>query len=283
MTDTAAATSGRLRKMRTELAAPTNYTLILDNDEQIEIPLNALIGQPLKIEFTGRIFCCNCDRLTRKSFSQGYCYTCFRKLAETDQCIMSPERCHFDAGTCRDPEWAESHCMRPHVVYLSNTSGVKVGITREDQVPTRWIDQGAVAAIPIASVSRRQLAGFLEAGLREHVSDRTQWQRMLKNEAPQIELEHEWQALQQKSAQFLADLQEEHGMENIALDTSPVGTEILYPHEQPPEKVKTHNFDKNPVLQDVLTGIKGQYLIFENVVVNVRKYTSYEVVVSTSG
>lgn len=277
---------GRLRKMRVELTEPVSYFLRLDASSSEgtspqEFPLNDLIGNSIRLEHTGRIFCCHCLRLTKKSFSQGYCYNCFRKLAETDQCIMSPERCHYDQGTCRDPEWAETHCMQKHIVYLANTSGIKVGITRGDQVPTRWIDQGAVAAIPIAVVSRRQLAGFVEAELRTTMSDRTQWQRMLKNEAPAIDLQDEWESVQKDASNMLKNLQEEHGSQNISFDTTPAKTELSYPHDVAPLKVKTHNFDKTPIIESVLTGIKGQYLVFGEVVLNIRKFTGYEVNFST--
>ena len=249
---------GRLKKMRAEHQLPVRYFLVFKDDEPAEIELNRLVGQTLKLEHTGRIFCCHCGRLTRKSFSQGYCYPCFKNLAETDQCIMSPEKCHFDAGTCRDPAWAESNCMQQHVVYLSNTSGLKVGITRGTQVPTRWIDQGAIQAAPIATVSRRQLAGFVESSLKQHVSDRTQWQRMLKNETEEMDLGAQWKQLQQQAIESLRDLQADHGDSAIELHDSIETTQINYPVNSYPGKIKAHNFDKNPLLEDVLIGIKGQ-------------------------
>lgn len=273
---------GRLKKMRAEHEQPVSYFLVFKDEDVGEIDLNSLLGKTLKFEHTGRIFCCHCDRLTRKSFSQGYCYPCFTRLAETDQCIMSPEKCHFDKGTCRDTEWAEANCMQKHVVYLSNTSGLKVGITRGTQVPTRWIDQGAIQAMPIATVSRRQLAGFVETSLKQHVSDRTQWQRMLKNETSEMDLAAKWKQLQKEAQQALQDLQNEHGESAIELHESMDSADFSYPVKNYPEKIKAHNFDKTPILEDVFVGIKGQYLIFENLVVNIRKYTSYEMCFSVS-
>jgi len=272
---------GRLRKMRVEKSDPIRYFLRLEGSEPDEYPVSSVIGSTLKLEHTGRIFCCHCQRLTKKSFSQGYCYNCFRSLAETDQCIMSPEKCHFDQGTCRDPEWAQTHCMQPHTVYLANTSGLKVGITRGDQIPTRWIDQGAVAAIPIAVVSRRQLAGFVEDEIRKKISDRTQWQRMLKNEVPDIDLQQEWETIQEDADVALDSLQEEHGSGDITFNLAPEQTDLSYSHNNAPSKIKTHNFDKSPVIESTLTGIKGQYLVFDDVVLNVRKFTGYEVRFST--
>jgi len=263
--------------MRTQNTVPASYFLRLDGAEIDDIELNPLLGRQLSFEFSGRIFCVHCNRLTRKSFSQGYCYACFRRLAETDQCIMSPERCHFDAGTCRDPEWAQTHCMRKHIVYLANTSGLKVGITRDDQMPTRWIDQGAIQAVPIAFVARRQLAGLVEEKLREHISDRTQWQRMLKNDTSEVDLAGEWNTLKHNADAELQSLVQEHGTSAIELLDVKHITTVAYPNEQPPAKIKTHNFDKTPLLKDELIGIKGQYLLFSQVVVNIRKYSGYEV------
>lgn len=133
---------GALSKMtaRLESNAPVQYAFRLDDRE---VAVNPLIGRPLRLEYLGSIFCTHCGRKTKKSFSQGYCYPCFTRLAQCDSCIVSPEKCHYEQGTCREPEWGERFCMTDHVVYLANSSGVKVGITRASQIPTRWIDQGA--------------------------------------------------------------------------------------------------------------------------------------------
>jgi hypothetical protein len=119
---------GQLRKMHTQLDNPVRYELPLTDRL---IPLNPLIGKPIKFAYTGRIFCVHCGRQTKKSFSQGYCYPCFTKLAQCDMCIVKPETCHFEAGTCREPAWAAEFCFQPHIVYLANSSGIKVGITRQ--------------------------------------------------------------------------------------------------------------------------------------------------------
>ena len=143
---------GALRKMATELDQPVTYTMVLGDTR---VPLNALLGQSIALEFLGQINCIHCDRVTSKSFNQGYCYPCFRRLAQCDSCIMSPEKCHYEQGTCREPDWGLANCMIDHIVYLANTSGLKVGITRHSQVPTRWMDQGATQALPIFRVASR--------------------------------------------------------------------------------------------------------------------------------
>lgn len=170
---------GALSKMtaRLESNAPVQYAFRLDDRE---VAVNPLIGRPLRLEYLGSIFCTHCGRKTKKSFSQGYCYPCFTRLAQCDSCIVSPEKCHYEQGTCREPEWGERFCMTDHVVYLANSSGVKVGITRASQIPTRWIDQGARQALPILRVATRQQSGLVEDLLRSQVADRTNWRAMLR-------------------------------------------------------------------------------------------------------
>ena len=141
---------GQLRKMVTEHAEPVNYEMPLGESR---VPMNPLVGQRLVLEYLGKINCLHCGRKTNKSFNQGYCYPCFTRLAQCDSCIVSPEKCHYAAGTCREPEWGEANCMIDHVVYLANTSGLKIGITRNTQVPTRWMDQGAIQSLPIFRVA----------------------------------------------------------------------------------------------------------------------------------
>ncbi|MCB1842395.1 MAG: DUF2797 domain-containing protein, partial [Halioglobus sp.] len=89
---------GAVRKMATALADPVNYALRLDD---LEVPLNQYLGRSLRLVYAGEIHCIHCGRKTSKSFNQGYCYPCFRTLAQCDSCIMSPEKCHYAAGTCR--------------------------------------------------------------------------------------------------------------------------------------------------------------------------------------
>ena len=178
--------TGAVRKMKTALDDPVSYTLILSGQE---IPLNQYLGRQLQLQFHGVINCIHCNRKTNKSFNQGYCYPCFTRLAQCDSCIVSPEKCHFAAGTCREPEWGEQHCMIDHIVYLANTSGIKVGITRTSQVPTRWMDQGATQARPIFRVASRLHSGLVEATFKAHIADKTNWQAMLKADAEPVDFE----------------------------------------------------------------------------------------------
>ncbi|MDH5776773.1 MAG: DUF2797 domain-containing protein, partial [Gammaproteobacteria bacterium] len=162
-------TKGNLAKMKTTLASPVDYKLPV-GDELVK--LNEVIGKKLSIKFLDEINCVHCGRKTNKSFSQGYCYPCFKSLAQCDMCIVKPETCHFHEGTCREPEWGEQHCFQDHYVYLANSSGVKVGITRGSQIPTRWIDQGASSAIAVFRAKDRLVSGRLEVILKQHIADK---------------------------------------------------------------------------------------------------------------
>jgi hypothetical protein len=265
---------GDLRKMHTELADTVRYTLRPDHDP---LCLNDCLGQRMSLQFTGVIRCVACDRNTKKSFNQGYCYPCFRKLAACDSCIMSPEKCHIAQGTCREPEWAETHCQVPHIVYLSKTSSVKVGITRATQVPTRWIDQGATQAKPIARVLTRYHSGLLEVLFAREVGDRTAWQTMLKGNGDAQDLEALRQQLVTTCQNGIADLQLQYGEAAFELIEDAPETLIDYPVLNWPEKVKAHNFDKAPLVEGTLMGIKGQYLMLDTGVLNIRKFGGYEV------
>lgn len=264
--------SGAIAKMRTQLGNPVEYFLPVGD---AEVAMNALIGKRLQLEFLNQINCCHCGRLTKKSFNQGYCYPCFTKLAQCDNCIVSPEKCHYDAGTCREPEWGETHCMTDHIVYMANSSGLKVGITRASQIPTRWIDQGAVQAIPLLRVSSRMQSGLVEVACKEFVADKTNWRAMLKGECDLLDMQREAADLLSKAAPAIAALQGEYGIDKIAILDAADSVSIDYPVLQHPNKVTSFNLDKDPVVEGTLQGIKGQYLIFDSGVINMRKYTSY--------
>ena len=264
---------GYAKKLVSIHTSPVNYSLPLDDEL---VPLNSLIGSRLRLEHHGSILCHNCGKPSPKSYSQGYCYPCFKKLPQCDLCMVSPERCHFDAGTCRDDTFAESFCMQPHIVYLANSSGLKVGITRSGQIPTRWIDQGAVQGLPMLETQSRKIAGLAEVIFKAHVNDKTQWQRMLKSEASHVDLPKAKTELLAEVGDELALLKTKHGDFAFKLLDDPSVTTIRYPVETYPTKVTSLNFDKTPVIEGTLVGIKGQYLIFDVGVLNIRKFSAYE-------
>lgn len=262
---------GYLHKMLVSLHDPVQYRLNLSGQPLL---LNDLLGQRLRLEYMQNIECIHCGREIRKSFNQGYCYPCFSSLAQCDMCIVSPEKCHYHLGTCREPEWGLANCMQPHIVYLSNTSDVKIGITRESQLPTRWIDQGAVQALAILRVTKRYHSGLVESAFKQYLNDRTNWRNMLKHEVEDIDLFEVFETIWPKVKQTLgAELMDD--VEVIA-DRSGLTT-IDYPSNYYPTKITSFNLDKNPLVEGRLDAIKGQYLIFDNGVINLRKYGGYRV------
>lgn len=265
---------GQLRKMKVALEAPVTYQLPLTNEL---VSLNPLVKQSIKLNFTGNIFCTHCGRKIQKSFNQGYCYPCFTSLAQCDMCIIKPELCHYQAGTCREPEWGLAQCFQPHYVYLANSSGIKVGITRQTQIPTRWIDQGAVQALPIMKVQSRLISGLVEIELAKHVSDKTSWQRMLKNLQEQADLAAKRDELFSLCGKEIAAIQQRFGDSSVELLANEAVVSIQYPVQTYPEKVKSFNLDKTSEIAGVLQGIKGQYLLLDSGVINIRKFAGYEV------
>lgn len=265
---------GYLRKMRVVDDTPVRYFLRLSDTE---VPMNPLIGGEITITYTGNIACVECGRKSKKSYSQGYCYPCFTRLPQCDLCMMSPTRCHYANGTCRDNAFGERFCMRPHLVYIANSSGIKVGLTHQDNIPTRWIDQGAVQAVPVYACATRQQAGFVEAALTTRLTDRTQWQRMLKAEDPHIDLAAERARIITESTADIADLKLRFGEASIAVaEDSDVRT-FSFPMTNYPTSVKAINLDKSRLIRAKLIGIKAQYLVLDTGVINIRKYGGYEI------
>lgn len=269
--------AGQVRKLEARLEQPVNYSLPLGEQS---VALNPLLGSKVSLRYTGRISCVHCGRSTNKSFNQGYCYPCFQKLAQCDSCIISPERCHYDAGTCREPVWADHFCMQDHIVYFANSSGLKVGITRASQLPTRWIDQGASQGLAVMRTRSRQQAGFCEVMFRQHVTDRTNWRSMLKDEQGDIDLAAERDRLLAECGEELNDIQQRFGLHAISVLTGLEEVRISYPLRNAPEKIVSLDLEKQGEVSGELLGIKGQYLVLDSGVINIRKYTGYELELS---
>lgn len=264
--------SGNLRKMRAELQGNVVRYQLPIGDQLLD--LNELIGRDFSLRYTGDIQCIQCDRKTSKSFQQGYCFPCYRKLGECGYCLIQPLKCHAQHGPCDDSDWVHANCNVEHVVYLANTSGLKVGITRVSQMPTRWIDQGAVQALPIFRVNNRYVSGVVEAQLATLVADKTNWRAMLKGSPELLDLVAERDRLLQQSAAELTKLGSDY--EIAPIDNHGI-VNIEFPVAQYLKTIKTHNVDKNPEVQGKLLGIKGQYLILDTGVLNVRKFGGYGV------
>jgi hypothetical protein len=260
---------GVLTKMQTENGSPIQYYLIFENDF---LNVNQLLEKKIAINFL-KYQCLNCT-LEKKIYRQGFCYDCFYKLPQAAEWVIRPElsTAHLDKED-RDLEYEKRVQLQPHVVYLANSSNIKVGVTRKSQVPTRWIDQGAHEAIEIVEVPNRYLAGITELALKDHIGDKTNWRTMLKNEIKDENLE-EWRA---KLKEFVPKEALPYFMDNNK------ETNLEFPVLQYPKKPQSLNLEKTPFYEGVLKGIKGQYLIFEDdTVFNIRGSEGYVVSITVN-
>ncbi|MEM6517040.1 MAG: DUF2797 domain-containing protein [Bacteroidota bacterium] len=248
---------GVLRKMQTEFSEPIQYYLVFENDF---LNLNQTLGKTISMEFIG-FECLSCG-LNKPIYRQGFCQSCFFDIPQAADWIMKPElsKAHLDQEE-RDLEYEKKVQLQPHIVYLANSSNVKVGVTRKSQVPTRWIDQGAHEAIEIVEVPNRYLAGITEVALKDHVADKTNWRKMLKNDIENVDLV-EWRE------KLKNHIPEEAKDYFIASNSE---TNLQFPVHQYPEKPKSLNIKKEKFYQGKLVGIKVKYLIFEDdIVFNIR-------------
>ncbi len=260
---------GVLSKMTTENLEEIQYYLNLDNHV---LNLNQLIDKKLTIDFTG--YQCLCCKKEKKVFRQGHCYTCFYEQPGVADWVMKPELSKAHLGIeDRDLAYEEKAQLQPHIVYLALSSNVKVGVTRKTQVPTRWIDQGANKAVPFVEVPNRYLAGITEVALKEFVSDKTSWQKMLKNDV----IDEDLIAKKEELARYLPEEIKPYIVANANTLT------LNYPVKDYPTKVSSLNLEKENSYEGVLKGIKGQYLIFEDgKVFNVRANEGYKVSIETN-
>jgi len=260
---------GVLTKMQTENGSPVQYYLVFENDF---LAVNQLLDKKISITFL-RYQCLNCG-LGKKIYRQGFCYDCFFEIPQAADWIIHPELSTAHLGKeDRDLDYEKKVQLQPHIVYLANSSDVKVGVTRKTQVPTRWIDQGAHEAIEIVEVPNRYLAGITEVALKDHIGDKTNWRTMLKNEIKDEDLV-EWR---NKLKQYIPKEALAYFLENNT------ETNLIFPVLQYPKNPKSLNLDNTPYYEGVLKGIKGQYLIFEdNTVFNIRSNEGYVVRISVN-
>jgi hypothetical protein len=232
------------------------------------IALNPLIGRQVRLAFEGEKRCIHCDRKVNKLFNGGYCWPCFQNLARNDLCQVKPSLCHYE--TCREQAWGDAHCMIPTYVYLAKSSDIKVGITRN--VPGRWMDQGAVEAVPIALVPTRKMAGDLELFLTDHIADKTNWRKMIKGEVTA-------ESIREVRERILALIPPD--FQGYILPDEAVRS-FNYPVTGLPAKIASHDLEKGPAAGRLL-GIKGSYLIFDTGVLNVPKFAGFGVSLQADG
>ncbi len=269
---------GYLHKMLVSHETPIQYELTLDNHKII---LNNFLNKKISLEFLNEIHCIQCDRKTKQSFQQGYCFPCMQKINDCNNCLIHPEKCLVETGNCDPAHWAHQQCHQEHVVYLANSSGLKVGITRTKNMPSRWIDQGAAQALPIFKTHNRYQAGLIEVALKQYVADKTNWRVMLRESVAPVDLLAEKKLLLSQAEKNLALILKKYSDEITLLDEKNVLT-FQYPVLEYPAKINALSFDKTPKIEGVLLGIKGQYLMLNTGVLNVRKFGGYHVRFSPS-
>ena len=248
---------GVLKKMMTENADEIQYYLNMESDF---LNMNQLLNKEITMSFV-KYECLHCH-LNKQIYRQGFCKSCFFETPNAGDWIMRPElsTAHLDVED-RDLDYEKKVQLQPHIVYLANSSNVKVGVTRKQQVPTRWIDQGAHEAIEIVETPNRYLAGITEVALKEYVADKTNWRKMLKNDIEDENLQ-DWVS---KLKQYIPEEAVPYFIENNT------ETHLNFPVIKYPAKPKSLNLIKTPNYTGKLVGIKGQYLIFEDeTVFNVR-------------
>lgn len=266
--------TGNIRKMKSTLGEVVEYTLPLFNvlEPHDEIPLNQFVGKDISLRFENEINCVITGQKIKKTYGDGMSFKAFQSSPLAVESIIRPELSRIHEGIAlRDKEWEETHHNTPHVTYVSLTSGLKVGVTRTTQIPTRWIDQGAVEAVLLAETPYRQAAGLIEVSLKKHIADKTNWRNMLKNEFTNsmgiLEMKEKLTSLiPDDLKQFISDKNEV--------------TKINFPVIEYPQKLTSIKLDKVPVIEKKLMGIKGQYLIFDdNTVMNLRSHTAYKITI----
>lgn len=252
---------GVLKKMATENEDKIQYYLDMGGDF---LNMNQLLRKTLELKFV-KYECLNCG-VNLPIYRQGFCKNCFFETPRAGDWIMRPELSKAHLGQeDRDLEYEKAIQLQPHIVYLANSSNVKVGVTRKQQVPTRWIDQGAHEAIEIIEVPNRYLAGITEVALKEHIADKTNWRKMLKNDPESSGEQENLSKWQERLRPFIPEEAQEYFIENNT------ETHLNFPVDKYPEKPKSLNILKEGSYTGKLVGIKGQYLIFEDeTVFNVR-------------
>ena len=259
--------TGNITKMKPDYSGDTvQYNLTLGDSD---IAMNNLIGKNVRITFQNRINCVVCGIKIRSTYAgRAMCKHCYETAPQAEECLFCPEKCKAHLGEARDMEWSKKQCLIPHFVYLSVSSGLKVGVTRYHQIPVRWIDQGAVSAIKLAKTPNRHIAGVIEVFLKKHLADKTSWKKMLKSSPSDFDVDLTTEKVR------VAGLLPEALKQYITDDNKIL--EIDYPLSQPPENPKIFNLEKEIEIKSIIAGIKGQYLLFENgYVINLNRYSGF--------
>jgi hypothetical protein len=255
-----------LTKLKTFSETPVLY--IFGNNDSLT--LNEFLGKMVSFQWTGKIECVKCKKNCKKSFGEGFCFTCFQTAPEASPCILRPELCRAHLGEGRDISYEKTNHLQPHVVYLALTDVVKVGVTRKTQIPTRWIDQGAAEVIIVAETENRYQAGIIEVALKEFYTDKTNWRNMLLN-------------IKDESVDLVAEKWQVHDSMPHDLSCFWLDDDTIFRFDYPvlsyPTSIQSFTFDDATTkIEGVLTGIRGQYLYLNGEsVMNIRRHTGYEI------
>lgn len=266
---------GFIRGLHHEVANPIAYKFATDAGSVI---VNDLLGQTVTVRFAGEKACIACGRRVKKLYQNGYCFPCVTSLAECDLCIVKPHDCHFHKGTCRDDSYGLSQCMIPHYVYLAYSSDVKVGLTRKGRELTRWVDQGASAAVLVAQTPTRKAAGELEMQIASFLPDKTQWRKMLALGENTNGVQEALLESYEKVGGFIrSQLPDTHLVEDDTVHAFhyPRLSDVSFP-------MKSLSLDRTPEIAGRLLGVKGQYLLFDQGVFNVKRHSGMKVELTAS-
>ncbi|NPA42455.1 MAG: DUF2797 domain-containing protein [Chlorobi bacterium] len=250
--------------MDVEALEPVRYYLDMDTEFLI---VNEALGRKIKLRHTG--YECKICGSDEPVYRMGMCKKCFFESPYAGDWIVHPElsKAHLEEED-RDLEVEKAVQLQPHYVYLAHTSGIKVGVTRREQVPNRWIDQGACEALVLMEVPNRYLAGITEVALKQHIADKTDWRRMLKSDSCEGDL--------RDTARLLEPYVPEETRPYLLKE--PLYFRFTYPVNRIPSKIKSLKLAQTGAYEGVLTGMKGQYWIFEDgTVFNVRNHEGFRV------
>lgn len=253
--------AGQILKMISQIGNPIQYYLNLGNDL---INMNQLFDKIINIKHIS-YECVNCGS-DEKIYRMGFCKKCFFESPYASETIIRPElsTAHLGIGE-RNLEIEKEIQLVPHIVYLAFTGDVKVGVTRESQIPTRWIDQGATLALPIARTENRYEAGMIEVELKKYLPDKTNVKKMLSDNENNLDLK----VFRKKIAEYFPN-----DYKKFALADGEI-MELHFPYKSP-ENINVFTFDKKPEFEGILKGIKGQYLYFEGgKFINIRSHEGY--------
>jgi Protein of unknown function (DUF2797) len=263
--------------------AVDHYTYTDSVDTNI---LDFCIGSTYTIQWTGNKYCTACLKKVAKLF-QGFCWTCCQTKAIADLCMVSPHKCHYALGTCREPQWAQTHCFQPHYIYLAFTNDFKIGITRQSRLQTRWLEQGALCAMPLALLNTRQEVGLTEHALHAFFKGSSHWLKMLNQTVQPSQdtiqktyelVQKHWDALSvstEKKSIILPVL-------NKNLDIMQSAWTASYPvqHDKP-VAWKSIDLEKTPTIEFTVHGMKANYVLTTaNQCFNFNKFAGFQVHIS---